>query len=216
MATAYSRLHLLPPLASPATERYGDAIALALGERRAAFVRALDALRAAPEPLCAAVALLVSTLGDGGKVLAAGNGGSAAEAQHFVAELVGRFKRERRPYPALALTADPAVLTAVANDYGFSEVFARQVRAWGRPGDALVLFSTSGRSPNVLEAAWAARECGVRVVAVTGGGPNPLAAASDVALRAPVDDTPLIQELHAVVVHLLCDLVEAELAGDHP
>jgi D-sedoheptulose 7-phosphate isomerase len=210
---ATSRLHLLPTPTSPAVDLYGASLAAALADRRAALAKALDRMRADPAPLCEAVDLLVTALRDGGKVLAAGNGGSAAEAQHFVAELVGRFKRERRPLPALALTADPAILTAVANDYGYAEVFARQVRAWGRPGDALVLFSTSGRSPNVLEAAAAARECGVRVVAVTGAAPNPLAAAGDFALRAPAADTPLIQELHAIVVHLLCDLVEAEVAG---
>ncbi len=212
---ATSRLHLLPPPGAPATGRYGAAVARALADRRDALARALDLLCADPAPLCDAVALLVAALDGGGKVLAAGNGGSAAEAQHFVAELVGRFKLERRALPALALTADPAILTAVANDYGYAEVFARQVRAWGRPGDVLVLFSTSGHSPNVLEAAVAARECGVRVVAVTGAAPNPLASAGDVVLRAPSRDTPLIQEIHAMFVHVLCDLVEREVAGDH-
>lgn len=211
---AMSRLHLLPPPAAPAGDRYGAAVAHALLDRRAALTRALDLLHADPEPICEAVALLVAALEGGGKVLAAGNGGSAAEAQHFVAELVGRFRRERRALPALALTADPAVVTAVANDYGFAEVFARQVRAWGTPGDALVLFSTSGRSPNVLAAATAAHACGVRVVAITGDAPNPLADAGDVVLRAPARDTPFIQEIHAMFVHLLCDLVERELAGD--
>ncbi len=212
---ATTRLHVLPPPVAPAIDRYAAAVAQALADRRDALAHALDLLRADPAPICDAVALLVAALDGGGKVLAAGNGGSAAEAQHFVAELVGRFRRERRALPALALTADPAVLTAVANDYGYTEVFARQVRAWGKPGDALVLFSTSGRSPNVLAAAAAARECGVRVVAVTGAMPNPLAIAGDVALRAPSRDTPLIQEIHAMLVHVLCDLVEREFAGDH-
>lgn len=213
---ATTRLHLLPLPVAPASDRYAAAVVQSLTERRDGLAHALDLLRADPEPICEAVALLVAALGSGGKVLAAGNGGSAAEAQHFVAELVGRFRRERRALPALALTADPAILTAVANDYGYAEVFARQVRAWGQPDDVLVLFSTSGQSPNVLAAAAAARECGVRVVAVTGAAPNPLANAGDVVLRAPSRDTPFIQEIHAMLVHILCDLVEREVAGERP
>ena len=116
----------------------------------------------------------------------------------------------------LALTSDGAVLTALANDYGYETVFARQVRALGQPGDVLVAFSTSGESPNVLQAARAAREGGLTVVAMTGGRPNRLERLADLAVRAPADETPLAQELHVVLLHLLCDVVEAELAGGGP
>lgn len=139
----------------------------------------------------------------GNRLLAAGNGGSAAEAQHLTAELVGRFDGERRPFSAIALHADSSTVTAIGNDYGFEHVFARQVRGHSRPGDVLVLLSTSGRSPNLLAAALAARECGVTTWALTGPGPNPLARACDehVALTGPSAN---VQEAHLVVVHALC------------
>ena len=190
----------------------GGAAALLAGRRRA-LDTALERLAAEAGDVDTMAATLVAALRGGGKVLAAGNGGSAAEAQHFAAELVGRFRRERAPYAALALSADSAVLTALANDYGYAEVFARQVRAFGRAGDAFVAFSTSGESENLLRAAAAAREAGLAVLAVTGGAPNRLAALADRALRLPSLDTPVTQELHMLATHLLCELVEATLAG---
>jgi D-sedoheptulose 7-phosphate isomerase len=141
-------------------------------------------------------------------VLLFGNGGSASDAQHVAAELVGRFARERAPLPAIALTTDTSALTAIANDYGFEEVFARQVRALGRPGDVAVAISTSGNSPNVLRGAEAAREMGMTVVALTGAGGGALAAASDLCVNVPSDDTPRIQECHLTVEHVLCEAVE--------
>lgn len=210
MATSY--LTIVPPeTARPAIDRV-ETLASLLAARERSLGRALGRLRAEPAALARAADLLVRALHGGGKVLTAGNGGSAAEAQHLAAELVGRFKRERAALPALALTADTAVLTAIANDYGYDAVFARQVEAWGVPGDVLVLFSTSGESPNVLAATTAARTRGLRVVAVTGGGGCALADAADVAIRAEAEETAVVQEVHVVVLHLLCDLVEAECA----
>ena len=201
----------LRPVAAPAA-RYRAPIVSALEERAVALAAALERLRAQPAVLTEVAAALVEALRAGGKVLVAGNGGSAAEAQHFATELVGRFKRERDPFAVLALTADTAVLTALANDYGYDEVFARQVRALGQPGDVLVAFSTSGESENLVRAAIAAREHGLTVVAVTGGGPSRLGRVADLEVRAPATDTPLAQELHVILLHLLCDVVERELA----
>ena len=148
----------------------------------------------------------------GHKALIAGNGGSAAEAQHLAGELVGRFQRERAPYAALALTTDTAILTAIANDYGYEEVFARQVRALAQPGDVFIGLSTSGASPNVLRAARACHERGVAVIAITGERPNALARMADIALRMPTLATAATQELHLAMIHILCDIVETELA----
>ncbi len=190
---------------------YGDVIAAALARRRATFGVALRELAARADALALVAARLVATLRSANKVLVAGNGGSAAEAQHFAAELVGRFKRERAAYAALALTTDTATLTAVANDYGYADVFARQVLAFGQRGDLLLAFSTSGESENLLRAAAACRARGVGLVAVTGERPSRLAAAADLTLRVPASDTAVIQELHKIVTHVLCDLVETEL-----
>ena len=154
---------------------------------------------------------LAWTLGRGGRLLVAGNGGSAAEAQHLAAELVGRLRDERAPLSAIALTADTSALTAISNDYGYEEVFARQVRGHGRPGDVLVVLSTSGRSPNLLAAVRAAREGGMRSWALTGPGPNPLAEASDEALCCPAADSQVVQELHLISVHVLCEHVDRTL-----
>jgi D-sedoheptulose 7-phosphate isomerase len=150
-------------------------------------------------------------LGQGGRLLVAGNGGSAAEAQHLAAELVGRLRAERIPLSAIALTPDSSTVTAISNDYGFDEVFARQVRAHGRPGDVLMVLSTSGRSPNLLAAVRAAKECGLRTWALTGPGPNPLADASDEALRCPCHDSQVVQELHLVAVHVMCEYLDRSL-----
>jgi len=200
------------PIAPSRPTPYLDAVTIALAGRRTQLDRALARLGGQAETLAAIAARLVATLSEGQKVLVAGNGGSAAEAQHFAAELLGRFKREREPYAVLSLTADTALLTAVANDYGYSDVFARQVRALGRPGDLLLLFSTSGESENVVRAAAAARTRGVTTVAVTSERPSRLARAADLSLRVPVTDTAVVQELHMLVTHVLCDVIEAELA----
>lgn len=157
---------------------------------------------------------LIRTLESGGKVLVAGNGGSAAQAQHFATELVGRFKRERAGYAVLALTADSAVLTAIANDYGYDHVFSRQVQALGQAGDVLMALSTSGESENVVQAARAAREQRMTVIAVTGQPRSRLQQLADIAVCVSSSETPLIQELHMILLHLLCDVVEARLATD--
>jgi D-sedoheptulose 7-phosphate isomerase len=151
-------------------------------------------------------------LEQGGRLLVAGNGGSAALAQHLVGELVGRYDRERRPFSALALCAETAGLTAIGNDYGYDEVFARQVLAHGRPGDVLVTLSTSGRSPNLLRAAAEGRGCGLTSWAMTGPAPNPLAEAVDDVLAIDCPGTPSVQDVQQVAVHLLC--LAFELAGD--
>jgi glycosyltransferase involved in cell wall biosynthesis/phosphoheptose isomerase len=155
---------------------------------------------------------LALTLPSGGRLLAAGNGGSAAEAQHLTAELVGRYDGERMPLSAICLSAETSSLTAILNDYGGEEVFARQVAAHGRVGDVLVLLSTSGRSPNVLAAARAAHERGLRVWAMTGRAPNPLADAADEALVIDAESTAAVQEAQLVAVHALCTAMEAALA----
>ncbi len=159
---------------------------------------------------------LADVFDGGGRLLAAGNGGSAAEAQHLTSELVGRFLDERRPLSALALHAESSSVTAILNDYGAAEVFARQVRAHGRPGDVLVLLSTSGRSPNVLAAADAGREVGLTVWALTGPGPNPLLERADDAVCVQAGSTATIQELHLVGVHMLCAAVDAALGVGVP
>jgi phosphoheptose isomerase len=149
----------------------------------------------------------------GGRMLATGNGGSAAQAQHLTAELVGRFQHERQPLSAIALHADTSSLTAIGNDYGASEVFARQVQAHGRPGDVLVLLSTSGRSPNVLAAADAARAVGVHVWGLTGPRPNPLASRCDEVVAVASSSTATVQEVHLVVIHLLCAAIDSVIVA---
>ena len=154
---------------------------------------------------------LADLLPRGGRLLAAGNGGSAAEAQHLTAELVGRFLGERQPLSAVCLSAETSSLTAILNDYGVEEVFARQVEAHGRPGDVVVLLSTSGRSPNVLRAAERAREVGVRVWALTGRLPNPLAHKADAFIAVDAPSTAVVQEVHLVAVHAVCAALDAHL-----
>lgn len=154
---------------------------------------------------------LAVSLGAGHRLLAAGNGGSAAQAQHLTAELVGRFRGERRPLSAFPLHADTSSLTAITNDYGAEEAYARQVEAHGRPGDVLVLLSTSGRSPNLLEAANRARLCGLEVWALTGAAPNPLAEAADQHIGVDCPDAAVVQEVHLVAAHLICEAIDATL-----
>ncbi|QWC17616.1 D-sedoheptulose-7-phosphate isomerase [Cellulomonas dongxiuzhuiae] len=157
-------------------------------------------------------ATLARRLTEGARLLAAGNGGSAAEAQHLTSELVGRFLHERRPLSALCLCSESSSVTAIVNDYGIDEMFARQVEAHGRPGDVLVLLSTSGRSANVLRAAERAREVGVEVWSMTGPGPNPLAAASDDVLVVDAPTTAAVQAVHLVAVHAVCAVLDEHLA----
>jgi len=156
---------------------------------------------------------LAHRLSGGGRLLAAGNGGSAAQAQHLTSELVGRFVADREPFSAIALHAETSALTAIGNDYGYGQVFARQVRAHGRPGDVLLLLSSSGRSENVLAAAAAARTAGLAVWAMTGPAPNPLASACDEALAVACHDVGHVQEMHLIAVHLLCEALESALAS---
>lgn len=158
--------------------------------------------------LSEAADLVVETLTSGGKVLAAGNGGSAAEAHHFVGEMVGRFRRDKTPLPAIALSADPATFTALSNDYGYETVFARQIDALAKPGDVVLLLSTSGRSPNLLEAAHAARGRGARTIALVGASEAPLSQLCDVVVPVPSEDAQTIQEMHLVAVHALAWAVE--------
>jgi len=166
------------------------------------------------EALIAEVAREISSaLDHGNKLLLFGNGGSAADAQHLAAEFVGRFQRERQPYPAIALTADTSVLTAIGNDYGFDEVFARQMRALGRKGDIAVAISTSGNSPNVLAAADVALEAGLVTIGLTGRDGGKLGAKVRYHLNVPHSLAARIQEVHIMIGHILCELVEANLKG---
>jgi D-sedoheptulose 7-phosphate isomerase len=152
-------------------------------------------------------AQLAGRLQAGQRLLAAGNGGSAAQAQHMTAELVGRYARERQALSAICLHAETSSLTAISNDYGFEEAFARQVRAHGRPGDVLLALTTSGRSSNLIAAAQTAKEMGIVTWALTGGAPNPLASACDDAISLE-GATATVQELHLVAIHILCAAIE--------
>ena len=170
---------------------------------------------AADEALCAAVqraaSLLAACLRNGGKLLLCGNGGSAADAQHWAGELVSRFNYDRPGLAAVALTTDTSVLTAIGNDYGYDRVFARQVQALGRRGDMLFALSTSGRSANVVAALQAAREAGLACVGFTGRAQGPMDALCDICIHVPSDHTPRIQEGHEALGHAICAMVEAEL-----
>ncbi len=157
---------------------------------------------------------LADVLTDGGRLLAAGNGGSAAQAQHLTAELVGRYRHERPPFSAICLSAETSTLTAIANDYPPEQLFARQVEAHGRPGDVLVLLSTSGGSPNVVEAARRGAELGMRVWAFTGPCPNRLASVADQVAAVDAPDTATVQELHLVGLHVLCEAFDRAIGVD--
>lgn len=160
---------------------------------------------------CAEV--LVDVLKGGGKILVMGNGGSAADAQHFAAELVGRFKMERQALPAIALTTDTSILTAVANDYGFDDVFTRQIEALAQPGDVVLGISTSGNSRNVVNAFEHARKVGAKTIGLLGGQGGKMKGYADLTIVVPSEETPRIQEVHSMVIHLLCDLVEKSMFG---
>jgi D-sedoheptulose 7-phosphate isomerase len=157
------------------------------------------------------VELLCEAFSNGKKLLVMGNGGSAADAQHFAAEIVGRFKLERRGLPAIAFTTDTSILTAIGNDYGFDRIFTRQLEAHGQPGDVVVGISTSGTSKNVLAALEAAKEQGCRTVGLLGRGGGTIAGIADLALVVPSDNTPRVQEGHITIIHIVCDLLEKRL-----
>jgi phosphoheptose isomerase len=163
-----------------------------------------------------AAAVVTDALLAGNKILIFGNGGSAADAQHIAAELVGRFVAERRALPAIALTVDSSALTAIANDYGFDQVYARQVRGLGRPGDVAIAISTSGRSPNILAAIEAAREQGLRVVGLTGAKGTAFASLCDACVVVPSVNTARIQEIHITVGHVICEVVDARVLAHVP
>jgi D-sedoheptulose 7-phosphate isomerase len=163
--------------------------------------------------IAGAAALLVDAFRSGNKLLVMGNGGSAADAQHFAAEIVGRFKLERRALPALALSTDSSILTALGNDYGFEVIFARQVEAHALPGDVVFGISTSGNSPNVQLALQRAAQAGCRTVALLGRDGGSIKGVAELSLIVPSNDTPRVQEGHITIIHILCDLVERELFG---
>jgi D-sedoheptulose 7-phosphate isomerase len=176
----------------------------------------LSASQSLSAPIARAGALLAEALRKGGKVLACGNGGSAADSQHFAAELINRFEMERTPLAALALTTDTSNLTSIANDYAYEQVFAKQLKALGRRGDVLLALSTSGNSANVLEAVRTAHELGVQVIALTGNGGGKMAAllrADDAHICVPHKRTARIQEVHLLALHCLCDAIDYQLFG---
>jgi len=176
----------------------------------------LQSAAALSSPISQAIELMFSALSNGNKILACGNGGSAADCQHFAAELVGRFERERFPLPAIALTTDTSIMTAVGNDYSFREIFSKQVQAFGQAGDILLAISTSGNSANVLAAVEAALEREMRVVAFTGkdgGALAKLLTDADVHINVPHSRTARIQEVHLVAIHCICDGIDVALFG---
>ncbi len=200
-----------------ATEAHGKH----MDDRVLAHFRESVAVKQASETLAPQIAkaaqLMVQSLLNDGKVLSCGNGGSAADAQHFSAELLGRFERERAGLPAVALTTDSSTLTAIANDYGYENVFAKQVRALAQPHDVLLAISTSGNSENVLRAITTAHDRDLKVVALTGRDGGTIARSlnsEDVELRVPAERTCRIQEVHLLIIHCLCDLIDAEIQGD--
>ncbi len=189
--TDHERAVLIDSVFAEAIRLHG----LAARDEAGAILRVVDAVACA--------------LADGGKILVCGNGGSAADAQHFAAELVGRFTRERCGLSAIALTTDTSILTAISNDHGYDRVFARQVEAHGRPGDVLVGISTSGGSPNVLAALATARAAGMTTVALTGRDGGAIGAAADIHVNVPSPSPARAQEVHRTILHVICELVEA-------
>ncbi|MFI4968438.1 MAG: phosphoheptose isomerase [Gammaproteobacteria bacterium] len=175
------------------------------------------ALKVLVPPIVAGAKLMADSLKKDGKVMSCGNGGSAADSQHFSAELLNRFERERPGLAGIALTTDTSTLTSISNDYEYNEIFSKQVRALGRAGDVLLAISTSGNSPNVMRAIDAAHEKGIHVVALTGrdgGKMAPQLKAGDVEIRVPAKVTARIQEVHLLALHCLCDLIDQQLFGE--
>jgi len=164
------------------------------------------------EIITACADLLAETVNNGRPVLLCGNGGSAADCQHWAGEMIGRFKKERRAAPFIALTTDTSIMTSIANDYDFDRVFSRQVEGLGVSGGVLVCISTSGKSPGILAAAATARARGMKVIGLSGATPNPLAAHADLLFAVPSGDTPRIQECHIFFIHTVCELVETTLS----
>ncbi|MFZ0930361.1 MAG: D-sedoheptulose 7-phosphate isomerase [Syntrophobacteraceae bacterium] len=165
------------------------------------------------DDLVRAAGYMLETIKNGGKIMICGNGGSAADAQHFAAEMVGRFQLERRPWGAVALTTDTSILTAVGNDYSFEEIFARQVEALASPGDLFLGISTSGRSENVLKAALCARTKGIKTVGLLGNDGGPISRSVDSAVIVPYNVTARIQEVHVFILHVWSEMIESGLAG---
>lgn len=185
------------------------------------FIESIETKQRATDGLVPVVGIAAdiacSALLENRKILTCGNGGSAADAQHFSSELLNRFERERPPLPAIALTTDSSTLTSIANDYDYRDIFAKQVRALGQAGDVLLAISTSGNSPNIVRAIEAAHERDMRVIAFTGRDGGEMArflSESDVELRVPAERTARIQEVHLLLIHCLCDLIDARLLGD--
>jgi D-sedoheptulose 7-phosphate isomerase len=187
-----------------------EAAETALADHRDLLERTRELLPAAN----AVAGELVEAFGRGGRVYTFGNGGSSLDAQHFAEELVGRFRRERRPLPAQSLSVDAAALTCIANDYSYEEIFERQVRGFVRPGDVVLAFTTSGRSPNVVRGLAAAREAGATTVLLGGGDGGPAAGHADHALVVPSASTARVQEMHVLLLHILIDAVDAWAAGE--
>ncbi|MCX6695743.1 MAG: D-sedoheptulose 7-phosphate isomerase [Candidatus Altiarchaeota archaeon] len=184
-----------------------DEIIAQLGES----VRVKEALKSQAGEIEAAVSIILNAFKSGGKVLLCGNGGSAADCQHMAGEFVGRFKKERKALPAMALSTDTSILTALTNDYGGEIIFSRQVEAHGRKGDVLIAISTSGSSPNIMLAIDAAKSLGMKVIGLTGSKGEKMRKACDLCIMVPSSDTPRIQESHLAVEHIICGLVEREL-----
>ena len=178
-----------------------------------------DAVQQLAHDIARAAELMTACLLNGNKLLSCGNGGSAADAQHFAAEMINRFELERPGLPAIALTTDPSVLTSIANDYQYADIFSRQLRALGQTGDILLAISTSGQSHNVIHAIDAAHDRGMSIVALTGRDGGQVAEAlrkADLELRVPADSTARIQEVHLMIIHSFCDLIDHKLVGAEP
>lgn len=188
-----------------------------LGHFRESAELKMQAASQLAQPISQAIELMFTALSNGNKILACGNGGSAADCQHFAAELIGRFERERLPLPAIALTTDTSILTAVGNDYSFKDIFTKQVQAFGQPGDVLLALSTSGNSANVVAAIEAALERDMRIVALTGKGGGAIGKQltdADVHICVSHDRTARIQEVHLLTIHCLCDGIDVALFGE--
>jgi D-sedoheptulose 7-phosphate isomerase len=188
-------------------DAFADVVARTLAEAARLHADAQSAVA----PTAAAAESMVAALRGGGKILVCGNGGSASDAQHFAAELVGRFERERRAIASVALTTDTSILTAIANDYAYTRVFARQIEAIGRAGDLLLAISTSGGSASILEALATAKAGGITTVALTGRDGGPAGALADIHINVPSPSTARVQEVHRTLLHAMCELIEREL-----